>query len=116
MAQRVEPVVRVKEVKDMADKVAINKAKSGEKDLHGVDLSGADLRWLDLSEANLEKANLYGADLSGVNIKGANLSGADIRQAIFHCQNIREANLSGVIYDDTTKWEGCASASWYIQE
>ena len=71
---------------------------------------------LDLSGANLEKANLYGADLSGVNIKGANLSGADIRQAIFHCQYIREANLSGVIYDDTTKWEGCANAFWFIKQ
>lgn len=100
----------------MADDIAVNKAKSGQKDLGGADLSGADLRWLDLSGANLEKANLYGADLSGVNIKGANLSGADIRQAIFHCQYIREANLSGVIYDDTTKWEGCANASWFIKQ
>jgi uncharacterized protein YjbI with pentapeptide repeats len=100
----------------MADDVAVDKAKSGEKELSGADLSGADLRWLDLSGANLEKANLYGADLSGVNIKGANLSGADIRQAVFHCQFIREANLTGVIYDDTTKWEGCANAAWYIKE
>jgi uncharacterized protein YjbI with pentapeptide repeats len=100
----------------MANDIAVDKVKSGEKNLSGADLSGADLRWLDLSGANLEKANLYGADLSGVNIKGANLSGADIRQAVFHCQFIREANLSGVIYDDTTKWEGCANAPWYIKE
>ena len=100
----------------MADDVAVYKAKNGEKNLSGADLSGADLRWVDLSGANLEKANLCGADLSGVNIKGANLSGADIRQSIFHCQFIREANLSGVIYDDTTKWEGCANASWFIRQ
>lgn len=99
----------------MADNVAVKRAKSGEKDLAGADLSGADLRWLDLSGANLEGANLYGADLSGVNLKGANLSGADVRKAILHCQFLREANLSGLIYDDSTAWEGCAKASWYIR-
>jgi uncharacterized protein YjbI with pentapeptide repeats len=99
----------------MADDIAVSKAKSGEKNLGGVDLSGADLRWLDLSGANLEKANLSGADLSGVNIKGANLSGADIRQAIFHCQFIREADLSGIVYDDTTIWPACSNAAWFLK-
>jgi uncharacterized protein YjbI with pentapeptide repeats len=99
----------------MADEIALKRARSGEKHLVGADLSGADLRWLDLSGANLEQANLYGADMSGVNLKDANLSGADVRKAILHCQFLREANLSAVIYDDTTAWPGCAKASWYVK-
>ena len=41
----------------MADDIALKKAKSGEKDLSGLDLSRADLRWLGVSCAGMAPGN-----------------------------------------------------------
>ncbi len=89
-------------------------------DLRGANLRGANLRQADLSEVNLRGAKIddttqiadkwrlvweivtQGAarrDLSGADLSRANLSGADLWKA-----DLSRANLSGVKYDNTTKW------------
>jgi hypothetical protein len=57
------------------------RARSGDKNLAGVDLSDADLTGLDLSDANLTGANLNGAILVNTDLCGASLEGADLTLA-----------------------------------
>lgn len=67
--------------------------------LPSVDLSGADLRDTKLRSANLEKANLSKAQMGRADLTGANLRGADLA----------EANIEGVVWDQTTCPDGTIS-------
>jgi uncharacterized protein YjbI with pentapeptide repeats len=63
--------------------------------LTAADLEGADLRAAILIQSRLTRANLRYADL-----RDACLVGADLRGA----RGLEQAHLTGVIYDDTTRW------------
>lgn len=68
-------------------------------DLSGANLQGAYLRGAVLDGANLSRANLHGATLVGASLCGADLRGADLRDAF-----IGDADLTGAIYDRSTRW------------
>jgi uncharacterized protein YjbI with pentapeptide repeats len=82
--------------------------------LFGADLSWAYLRGANLASANLGSANLLGTSLNGANLSkanlmgaclnGADLRGADLRGASLHWVLLEKANLSGVRYDEKTRW------------
>lgn len=65
--------------------------------LKGADLSYADLRGADLRGANLEGANLVDANLNGASFSGADLTGATILASTLEVDNLKGADLSGVI-------------------
>jgi len=77
------------------------KARSGEKQLHGADLRGADLHCVDLTGATL-----YQADLSGANLCGAVLRGADLRRASLPAASLRLANLQCADLSRTDLYRG----------
>jgi len=94
-------------------------ANLGRANLRGADLSGADLDEANLSEADLSGANLRGAIFDGANLSGASLGRANLRGAYLVETNLGRANLSeadlsgaslikadlsGVLWDDKTKW------------
>ena len=87
--------------------------------LMGADLISADLRGADLAGANLVGASLRGADLRGSNLRAASLlaTGALLDQAAFDAPLVRamsaeawqalalgDADLSGAMYDEETRW------------
>ena len=81
----------------MASTRHLQRARSGDKNLAGVDLSDADLTGLDLSDANLTGANLNGAILVKTDLCGASLEGADLTLAELESTNLSSANLRGAI-------------------
>jgi uncharacterized protein YjbI with pentapeptide repeats len=89
------------------------------RDLSGAQLKGMILNELELggvvlSDANLQGAQLLytilsGADLSNADLSGANLTYADLQGAKLTGANLSEANLdnavlTGVVFDETTRW------------
>jgi len=72
------------------------RAKSGDKNLAGVNFQWADLRSIpDLTNVNLTGANLSGANLQGVNLSGAQLVGTNLTGANLSGANLTDANLRG---------------------
>jgi hypothetical protein len=70
-------------------------------------LSDADLSSANLSDANLSNVHLSNADLTFAKLSGANLKGADLRCADLRCANLggvilKDADLSGAIFDSIT--------------
>jgi len=101
------------------DGADLSGANLGRANLRGADLSGADLDEANLSEADLSGANLRGAIFDGANLSGASLGRANLRGAYLVETNLGRANLSeadlsgaslikadlsGVLWDDKTKW------------
>ncbi|MEL7493114.1 MAG: pentapeptide repeat-containing protein [Cyanobacteria bacterium J06554_11] len=77
--------------------------------LRGANLSGANLRGARLSGANLTEARLDGANLTNAHLDGANLNGVHFGRPSFvrglhHGENLEEANLRNVIWDEKTDW------------
>lgn len=84
-------------------------ADMGVADLRGADLrfaqlEGADLVLVDLDGADLRNAQLDGASLLEAELGDAQLSGADLRGVTFTGANLERVNLSGVCFDDSTRW------------
>lgn len=82
-------------------------------DLRRAQLSCADLRGALLWNADFRAANLQGAKLTGASLYYADFRGADLRGANFRCwgwldarttNGLGTANLSGALYDQTTRW------------
>jgi len=67
--------------------------------LSGTNLQGAYLRGAVLDGADLSRANLQGANLVGASLCSADLRGADLRNA-----SMGNADLTGAIYDRSTRW------------
>lgn len=67
--------------------------------LSGANLQGAYLRGAVLDGANLSRANLHSANLVGASLCGADLRGADLRDAY-----LGDTDLTGAIYDRSTRW------------
>ncbi|HEY6080214.1 MAG TPA: pentapeptide repeat-containing protein, partial [Polyangiaceae bacterium] len=80
----------------LRSQVARHLARSGHRELDGVDLSLADLANVDLSRvslvgANLSRANLKGAILTEARLAGANVSQANLTRADLYGSDIFEA-------------------------
>ncbi|MGV3724208.1 MAG: pentapeptide repeat-containing protein [Actinomycetota bacterium] len=68
-------------------------------DLCGVNLRESCLRDVNLNDANLARANLQYANVTGASLRNADLRGADLREAC-----LSNADLTGAIYDRSTRW------------
>jgi hypothetical protein len=71
-------------------------------ELSRASLTDAYLRSACLQGAVLCGANLWGADLSSANLRGADLRNASLRGASLREANLCDANLDGVVFDETT--------------
>jgi uncharacterized protein YjbI with pentapeptide repeats len=72
--------------------------------LQGAQLDDAYLKKSDLRQAQLDGASLVNAKLNNAHLQGANLQGADLRGADLRETCLDGANLSGVKFDQRTKW------------
>jgi uncharacterized protein YjbI with pentapeptide repeats len=72
--------------------------------LQGAQLDDAYLKESDLRQARLDGASLVNAKLNNAHLQGANLQGADLRGADLRETCLDSANLSGVKFDQRTKW------------
>jgi hypothetical protein len=72
--------------------------------LQGAQLDGAYLKTSDLRQAQLEGAQLVNANLNNAHLQGANLHGADLRGADLRQACLDGAKLTGVRFDERTKW------------
>jgi len=72
--------------------------------LQGAQLDDAYLKVSDLRQARLEGAQLVNAKLNGAHLQGANFQGADLRGADLREACLDGANLTGVKFDQRTKW------------
>ena len=93
---------------DWADlnRADLSGADLSEANLHEANLSGTNFSRANLREADLSEAELSGADLSGANLReaifsGADLIGADLRGAKFDPKQLREANTTDAIFDES---------------
>jgi uncharacterized protein YjbI with pentapeptide repeats len=68
-------------------------------DSSDADFSFASLVGADFTASSLRRANLSYADLSHANLNRCDLTGADLRTA-----TLAEVSLSGITYDDSTRW------------
>lgn len=105
----------------------LNRAVLTGADLRGTNLSGASFIGADLTSADLTGGQLVGATLIGANLRGAELSGVDLSGSRLLSSEIllsdtlidpfllelneiqvaalmRDANLRGVNFDETTVW------------
>ena len=72
--------------------------------LTGAYLIDANLRGANLEGANFADAYLRGADLTYTYLGGANLTNADLRDVNLTSANLDGAKMSGVKWDENTKW------------
>jgi hypothetical protein len=72
--------------------------------LQGAQLDDAYLEVCDLRQAHLEGARLVNVKLNGAHLQGADLQGADLRGADLRETCLEGANLTGVTFDQRTKW------------
>ncbi|MFG1796667.1 pentapeptide repeat-containing protein [Nocardia sp. NPDC049149] len=73
-------------------------------DLTDADLTSADLTHANLTDANLTDADLTGADLSRADLSNANLTRANLTAAKLTRANLTDTQLSGVKYNEFTRW------------
>lgn len=65
------------------------------------DMLTANLKQAYLENSDLERVSMFRADLGGAFLKEAHLDGADLFEA-----NLEGADLTGIFYNDDTKWLG----------
>ncbi len=70
----------------------------------GADFKGAVFYRADLHSANLRGSRLSGVSLAGADLSGSDLCGTNLCSANLLADGLREAGLSGAIYNVFTRW------------
>ena len=82
----------------------LQRAKSDERNLAGIDLSGLDLSGLDLSNKDLTGSNFRNSNLSNTKFNSSNLTGTIFESAVFEKTDLSEANITQVNFSNLASW------------
>ena len=74
--------------------------------LSGLDLSGAKLNNAQLISTDLSNTDLFCSDLINTYLSYAKLNNTNLKYAKLNNANLKSTNLSDVVYNDETEWQG----------
>lgn len=86
------------------EQVSTTRNREETLDFSGVSFAGLDLSALDLRDMKFSHADFRNANLKGTNFKRSDLSFVDISGADLLCANLEHADLTGIQFDDSTKY------------